>query len=177
MKQLYLVFAAVLAACNTTNSNPPNASVVAVKPLRAGVASYQTFAFGTANAPSTGFEVTPRSIEVQRKVTELVETTLEKRGYQRDANSPDLVVKISAGSGTLRHQDVGRQAQVTLQPRGYISIDVYDAELGTSVWHGSGQADIDPDKIDDALLARAVEEILEQFPGRGQSQQAMGSAN
>jgi hypothetical protein len=177
MKHLYLVFAAALAACNTTSSQPPNASVVAVKPLRSGFDSYQTFTFGTANAPSTGFEVTSRSIEVQRKVTELVDSTLAKRGYRRETNSPDLIVKISAGSGSQSHTDVGRQEKVTVQPRGFISIDVYDAALGTSVWHGSGQADIDPEVIDDALLARAVDGILEQFPGKDRKQQALGGEN
>jgi hypothetical protein len=51
-------------------------------------------------------------------------------------------------------------------PSGYIGVDAYDRTTGTGVWHGSGYAEVDPQKIDDALLARGVEKMLAGFPSR-----------
>jgi len=171
MKTISLTLVAALtAACSSTPAQPPRASVTTVGAQTASLDQAQTFGFGPANPPAAGFDVTPRALEVQRRLSALVESALEKRGLSHAADNPDLVVKVSAGSGAEDQKLAGRGNETETTPRGFISIDVYDAETGAGLWHGTGQADINPSTIDDALLASAVEGILARFPTRTESQ-------
>jgi hypothetical protein len=53
---------------------------------------------------------------------------------------------------------------------GFIGIDIYAGASGTQIWQGSAFAEIDPMAIDDALLRRGVDHMLEGFgPPRAES--------
>src|SRR5215471_7675399 len=101
MKWMTLVVVTAMTACSATLEKPPRASASSFGSSPAALAKYATFTFGVANQPAAGYDTTARSLEVQRRLTPLVRATLEKRGYHQTTDNPDLVIKISTGSGTL----------------------------------------------------------------------------
>jgi len=161
-----LALMSVMTACNATTAKPPHATASSVGSPQAAFHKYQTFTFAPANPPVTDYETTARSLEVQRRLTPLVQASLEKRGYAQSADSPDLLIKISSGSKTVSGEAATRGSATGQASRGFIGVDAYDRATGADVWHGSAVAEIDPARIDDALLARGVEGMLADFPVR-----------
>jgi hypothetical protein len=163
----WMILALVSAAVACSSSAPaPRAEASGVGATKTSFAGYKTFAFAPANPPSSGYEVTERSLEVQRRLTPLVQASLEKRGYTKTEQNPDLLIKITAGSGSLEQEKVQRGNPGEPAPSGFIGVDAYDRATGSGVWHGSGHAEVDPQKIDDTLLALGVEKMLAGFPRR-----------
>jgi len=164
MKWLNCLVMGALTACAT--SSQPYAEASGVGAGQAAFASYRTFAFAPANPPAAGYVVTERSLEVQRRLAPLVQASLEKRGYRKSEENPDLLIKITAGSGTKWGEKTQHGAPTEATPSGFIGVDAYDRTTGADVWHSSGHAEIDPRRIDDALLERGVEKMLDGFPSR-----------
>lgn len=153
--------------CSATSPEPKQASASGVGASRAEFKEYRTFSFAPASPPAGGYEVTPRSLDVRQRLTPLVREALEKRGYSEATGDADLIIKISAGGGEVPGDKTQRGNPEEPMPSGFIGIDAYDGRSGATVWHGSGQAEIDPRQpIDDALLARGVQRILAEFPAR-----------
>jgi hypothetical protein len=153
--------------CNATASQPPPASASGIGSPQSDFAAYKTFSLAPANPPADGYEVTPRSLEVQRRLAALVTAALEKRGYSEALQDADLLVKVSAGSGEATGDKTQRGNPEEPMPAGFIGIDAYDSRTGVTVWHGSGQAELkQQEPIEDALLERGVERILADFPVR-----------
>jgi hypothetical protein len=175
MKWMVLTLPCVLAACNATSSKPPRISASGFGSPRVDLARYQTFTFGPANPPEAGYQTTERSLEVQRRLTPLVETALEKRGYAPSSDKADLVIKISSGSEMPAREKGERDNSAPGTPRGFIGIDAYDRATGASIWHGTALAEIDPARIDEHLLAGGVERILADFPRRSSGQGPLGA--
>jgi Domain of unknown function (DUF4136) len=173
MKWMTLTFIGVLAACSSTTPEPRVASASGTGAPHANFQEYRTFSFAPANPPAEGYEVTPRSLEVQRRLTSLVKASLEKRGYVPAPSGADLLIKVSAGSGTLPGDKTQRGNPDEPTPSGFIGIDAYDGQSGATVWHGAGYAELMAEQpIDDALLASGVEKILMDFPARGRVETA-----
>lgn len=168
MKWMTLTLLAVATACSSTTATPPRATASGISSPRADFSKYQTFSFGPANPPALGYAVTERSLEVQRRLAQLVQASLQDRGYQQTAENADLVIKISTGSGTLPGDKVQRGNAAADATAGFIGVDAYDGASGAGVWHGSAFAEIDPAHIDDGLLSRGVQDMLAAFPARGQ---------
>lgn len=166
MKWMTLTLLAVVTACSSTASPPPRATASGIGSPRVDFAKYQTFSFGPANPPALGYQITERSLEVQRRLALLVDAKLRERGYQQTAENADLVIKISTGSGTLPGDKVQRGNAAADASAGFIGIDAYDRASGAGIWHGSAFAEIDPAHIDDRLLSRGVEDMLAAFPAR-----------
>lgn len=153
--------------CSTVAPEPRHAEASSVGAPQKDFASYQTFAFAPANAPADGYEITPRSLDVQRRLAALVRTSLEKRGYSEAAQDADLLVKVSTGAGEVEGAKTQRGNPDEPTASGFIGIDAYDSRTGVTVWHGSGQAELKQEQpIEDALLASGVERILADFPVR-----------
>jgi hypothetical protein len=167
MKWTILALLSLAAACNATNQPPPRASASGFGSPQADLTKYQTFTFEAANPPLAGFKTTQRSLEVERRLAMLVQASLEKRGYAASPDNADLLIKISAGSGTLPGDKVQR-GNPPDKPGGFIGIDAYDRATGVVVWHGVGVAEIDPERIDDQLLQQGVERIFADLPRRQQ---------
>jgi hypothetical protein len=165
MKWMNLALLSCVTACSAA-SPPPRAKASGVGAMKTSFAHYATFAFAPANPPSDGYEVSQRSLEVQRRLTPLVQASLEKRGYVKADEAPDLLIKVTAGSGSLAGEKVQRGNPAQPTSAGFIGVDAYDRATGTGVWHGSGYAEVDPQRIDDSLLAIGVEKMLVGFPGR-----------
>lgn len=169
MKWITLALVGAVIGCGSASPEPRAASASASGASQAKFSEYRTFSFAPANPPAAGYEVTQRSLEVQQRLAALVKASLEKRGYAQAADSADLLIKISAGSGELPGDKTQRGNPDEPTPSGFIGVDAYDGHSGATVWHGSGHADLKPDEpIDDALLARGVERILMDFPARSQ---------
>ena len=160
-----------LIACAAAEPPPNYATASRVAAPDISFASYHTFAFGIAEAPHPGYEVTERSLEVQRRLQLAVKAALERRGLTETTGHADLVVQLSTGSGSgfwLRpsagDSELNRTGQGEPAPAlGFIGINIYSGAAGTQVWQGSAFAEVDPMKIDDALLARGVEHMLQGF--------------
>lgn len=173
MKWITFVLVGALVACGSNTPEPRAASASSTGAPPAHFASYRTFSFAPANPPAAGYEVTPRSLEVQQRLASLVKASLEKRGYAQASTDADLLIKISAGSGALEGDKTQRGTPDEPTPSGFIGIDAYDGRSGATVWHGSGQAELRPEQpVDDALLASGVEKILMSFPARSQVETA-----
>ncbi len=166
MKLLMLALIGVTTACSASTSNQQHASASGIGSPRADFKKYQTFSFGPANQPASGYTTTERSLEVQRKLASLVDASLKQRGYQATPEKADLVIKVSTGSGSLPGDKVQRGNSAASVPAGFIGIDAYDSQTGASIWHGSAFAEVDEARIDEQLLARGVKEMLASFPAR-----------
>jgi spore coat protein U-like protein len=148
-----------LAGCATATTPPPeHATASAVAASNVSFSNYHTFEFGTAAAPRQGYEVTQRSLDVQQRLRSAVKRALEARGLKEVTGKPDVTVKLAAGSGSgeSTYRDVGPAL-------GFIGIDIFAVSSGNQVWQGTAFAEIDPTKIDDALLLRGVERMLQGF--------------
>lgn len=173
MKWITLALLGAAIGCGATSPEPRAASASGTGAPQEKFADYRTFSFAPANPPAGGYEVTPRSLEVQQRLAPLVKASLEKRGYAQAASGADLLIKISAGTGELPGDKTQRGNPDEPTPSGFIGIDAYDGRSGATVWHGSGQAELKPEQpIDDALLKSGVERILMDFPARSQLETA-----
>jgi hypothetical protein len=164
MKWIGVALLGTATSCSTA-AVPSKTTATSIASPRTEVARYRTFSFGLADQPKTGYEVTPRSLEVQRRLRPVVLDALLDRGYVEDPNQSDFIVKLAAGTGELANPAAERAVPTGLA-RGFIGIDVYDASTGTEVWKGSAFAEIDPEKIDDSLLKMGVSHMLADFPFR-----------
>jgi len=163
-----------LVACGAPTPPPNYALASHVSAPDAELGNHRTFAFGLAEQPPAGYEVTPRSLEVQRRLRAAVKSALEERGLTEAGDHPELVVKLASGSSSgygLRPPNTGSElvpnAETGPTPAlGFIGIDIYLSASGNEIWKGSAFAEVDPMMIDDALLRRGVDHMLEGFGAR-----------
>jgi hypothetical protein len=158
-------------------------SIHAATNPKATFGQYRTFSFGPAEGPPGGYEMSPRSAEVQQRLHPVIAAELSARGYSLASGKSDLLIlygsgrrKVSArGTAQPEYKQFVNYDESSVSPawtpddenadfvEGSLVIDAFDA-TGRKVWHGASQAKIDPDHIDDALLRRAVEDLLARFP-------------
>ena len=134
---------------------------------------YRTFGFDSlASAPSR-YVPSARSAEVRSRVRQQASKLLEAKGYVVAVDSKaDLVIRVAAGR---REQEISHPHPA---PRwleedeeedfveGAFVIDAFDAATDELVWHGSARAEVDPNRIDDERLRRAVTSVMASFPSR-----------
>lgn len=152
----------------------------------ASFATYRTFSFGPTEGPPGGYQVSPRSAEVQRRLQPLVAAALTEKGYSLASGKADFYIKYGSGRRTVpvkvgndepRYKEFVNYDESAVSPgwsaddetadfvEGSLVIDGFDGATGGKVWHGASQAKIDPDHLDDGLLKRSVEALLASFPG------------
>lgn len=163
-RTIALLVSTLTACCATAAPPPPRGAAKAVAAPHAPFAQYRTFSFGLAEPPKPGYEVTPQSLEVQRRLRPLVEAELKQRGYAASDANGDLIVRLLGGTGAASTKQPAERAIETGLARGFIGLDIYDGATGAQVWQGSAFAEIDPDKIDDSLLKLGVTHMLADFP-------------
>jgi hypothetical protein len=135
---------------------------------------YQTFSFGSSEAPPNGYNGFPRSTEVERRAEPVIAAALEKRGYvpaPASAGKGDLVILFGSGLRTVVDHEVSEVGQDWLPDdergdfvEGSLVVDAFDGRKGLRVWHGASRAEINPAHIDDALLEKTVSDLLQTFP-------------
>jgi len=164
MKWMMILTLLIVTAACASSAPPRRSSAVGLRSTQADFGRYQTFGFGSANPPAAGCEISDRSIAVHTTLAPLVRSMLEARGYTLHTDRPDLVIKISAGSGAMAVE--GTPGVMLATPVGLMGVVSYDGQTGAYVWHGSAIAEVDREQIDDGLLARGLESMLIDFPAR-----------
>ena len=167
MKLIGLALLGTLTACATTSS--PTVLVHTDSSPVASFATYRTFGFGLAGGPPAPFRESARSFAVYRRLRSLVVAELVRKGYveQPGPANPDFVVTFASGYTTedFSMGEVplfGGQVEI-----GAIAIDAFDASSAAHVWHGTGETEVSPEKINDQLLQDGVHRVLGSFPVRG----------
>ncbi|MEI9938583.1 MAG: DUF4136 domain-containing protein [Pseudomonadota bacterium] len=160
-KTIVVAIAVAMSACAARTQNGTASSVAASS---AAFDQYATFSFGFSDPPEPGYQVTTRSLEVQRRLRGIVKSRLERAGYVESPQSSDFVVKLATGmvAPTKPNRDVERSEPTPAL--GYIGVHLYDAQTASMILQGSAVAEIDPAHIDDALLERGVEHMLSGLP-------------
>jgi hypothetical protein len=158
----------VLFACGPATS-PPGAqrTIEVASATNTPLPTFRTYRFGFAEQPPAGFQISSRALDVEQKMRDLVAAVLQRKGFEQVDAKSDFVVRLSAG--TLR-EEVSKVAPDGVESehvlRGEIVINAYDSNKETQLWHGAATAVINPDRINDARLQTAVEQIMSSFPPR-----------
>lgn len=160
---------AAIGACSPVRSH---SAALATAPFP----QYRTFSFGTDEASPAGFKSTPRTAEVERRMVPVITAVLQEKGYAaaEAGKKGDVVIACASGarkgikrpasSSTHGAADGLSDDEEDDFVEGAIVIDMFDGTNDGQVWHGAARAQVDPDKIDDELLQRAVREVLAPFP-------------
>jgi hypothetical protein len=167
MKTIALL-ALLATACYSTRGSGP--AVESVASVNAPLGEYRTFSFGLTDSPPTSYESSPRSLEVERRVRDMIGAALREKGYVEDDTHANFVVGFGTGTqqqldtGGVHEGSTGSSDGVSL---GKIEVDIFDVSTKAEVWRGSAVSLIDLTKdIDNRLLERAVEGVLASFPTR-----------
>ncbi|MGA2450500.1 MAG: DUF4136 domain-containing protein [Polyangiaceae bacterium] len=156
-------------ACYPDGSGPPIQTAVSAV---AQMPPYDTFSLGWTASPPAGYEASPRTLEVDGRLRELVRSALRQKGYVEDDDHPSFLVRPGAGLKPVKQDQEaeadarGARPRDTLRFEG-INVIIYDAATKIEVWQGSARALIDlTDEIDNSLLHREVQDALAAFPPR-----------
>jgi hypothetical protein len=171
----FAIAAAAVTGCQATTSSG-SSRIRAISAEGSAFAPYRTFGFSPAGAPPFPYQVSARSFEVERRVRNLVATTLLRKGYIQAGTTPDFLVRLSSGMveedkllpGGAGAYGGGKESVTS----GEIGIDAFDGSTAQQVWHGTAQAEIDPERINELAIRSAVDQVLVAFPARsGASEQ------
>jgi hypothetical protein len=172
MKSIAIILAATMAACQATTASVPGTSHVQTTSAEAAAfAPFRTFGFRLAEQPPSPYELSARSFEVERRVHEQVTEELVRKGYTETGADADVLIRISSGtvSGD-KTEPVTTSGGTENDPQritvGEVVVDAFDRGTGQQVWHGTAQAEINPQRINEAALQATVQRMLAPFPTR-----------
>ncbi len=100
---------------------------------------------------------------------DLVATALAHKGYREAGTSPDFLVRLSSGTlevdatHTYDGMSTGENDSLVL---GEMVVDAFDGSTAQQVWHGTAQAEIDPQRINERAIGAAIQQMLAPFPAR-----------
>ncbi len=132
---------------------------------------YHTFSIGAAEAPPAGYQDSPSTQEIRRRIVPLVEAALVRRGYVEVPASGDLTIRLGAGrrrvviheaSGVATNWQPDDEDSDVLQ--GAIIVDALDGPSGHQVWHGADRVERDHGVVDEKQLERSVTNLIGRFP-------------
>jgi hypothetical protein len=150
--------------CLAAAPDPPPNTVATAAPS-SNIASHRTFAFGLTEMPPAGFNSSPRTFEVQRRVRDLIVAALVQKGYVEDPNNGEILLRF--GASNARTPSVEAEVSQTAPGDwGRLQIDAYDAATKLQVWSTVVVTQIDPQRIDDRVVSDAVQQALSSFPAR-----------
>jgi Domain of unknown function (DUF4136) len=138
--------------------------------LTAPFGKYHTFSFAAPEGAPEGYQLSPRSAEVQRRLRPLLVAALQEKGYTLAAGKGDFVVAYGSGrrDRVIRHPERSYdwldEDEEDDFIEGSIVLDVFDGANDGQVWHGASRAGINPDRIDEAQLGRTVRMLLANYP-------------
>jgi len=170
MKTIALALIGTLTvACTPAFKSGPAVQTVAA--ASAPLAQYRTFSFGLTEDPPAGYQVSPRSLEVEHRMRDLVGSALEHKGYVEVTAKPDFLVRFAAGTVRIDPGPVTEEnTDVTPYTLRQIDIDIYDASTKTEVWQGAATSKVAINKyVDKSLLQRDVQAALASLPVRSAS--------
>jgi hypothetical protein len=183
MKAIAVVlFAGMVTACGAAASSSGR-SVQSETAANAPFTQYHTFAFRLAGAPPPPFHVSARSFEVENRMRPLIVAELQGKGYVETTGDakPDFLVRFASGYNQEAGPSQGEPGGSVPAPKdidkGQLVIDVFDASTEAQVWHGTAEAIVNPDKIDDQRLQAGVKQVLVSFPARSADGSQLGAAS
>jgi hypothetical protein len=169
--QAVVFFAVAVAAFSSSGCTRDTVNVHSAANPGARFYEYRTFSFGPAEGPPVGYQASPASREVQRRVVPLVAAVLVERGYSPASGKGDIFIMCGSGRRNAVVHDANDVSNTWLPDdedadfvEGSLVIDAFDGATGVRVWHGASQAQIDPDHVDEGLLRRSVGKLLAAFP-------------
>jgi hypothetical protein len=156
------------SACQATTSEVAVQTVMAPE---VPFTHYRTFAFGFADDPPAGSQLSPGSLDVENRLRGLVARALARKGYVEGAGKTDFVVRL--GAGTSEGPDVSLERCSVddydcvgrIVQRLSVAIDMYDATTGAHVWHGATLISLAGPRSDDKVLDSIVLKAFAEFPG------------
>jgi hypothetical protein len=171
MKTIALALVSSLAAACYAANDREFPVRTAISP-DAPIARYRAFSFGWTEGPPTGHQTSSRTLAVERRMRNLIESALQQRGYVEDNAHPNFVVRFGAGVEHVRSRgfeeiDVMRSDDDDYVDFQEIELDMFDASTKTAIWRSSAVSQVDLTKaIDEGLLQHDVERLLASFPAR-----------
>ncbi len=165
-----ILFCVSLAACGM-----PSPTVETTSASVASFEPYRTFSFQLAHAAPGGFEVSPRTVDVQNRLTAIVGKALTDKGYVSVPEHGDLIIVVAAGEGTSeqtrqlsrRAAAVAGDSEETIEvPEGSLVIEAFDPKRHERVWRSAATGEVKTSGIDEARLNDVVGTMLAQFPAR-----------
>ncbi len=164
MRYLAIISLFALAACTGPSVR------TAVSPT-ASFDGYHTFSMGPPEGAPRGFQTSPQSAEVQRRLQPLIAVALVQRGYTEAAATGDLVILFGSGRRQVSIHETSGIGDGWLPAdenadylQGSVVIDAVDGSSGAVVWHGRSRVDVAPDRIDEEVLQRSVQALIAAFP-------------
>jgi len=149
-------------ACHTAAANGPEIATVTAP--NGDIARHRSFSFGLTKAAPTGFEDSPRTFEVDRRVRELITEALTQKGYVETRDQGDILIRFGAGDHEVIHGD--QVLDQTQHDFGRLDIDAYDAATKLELWRAVAVVEINPKRIDDVAVTRSVRGAMATFPAR-----------
>jgi hypothetical protein len=163
-----IVFCALVAACGM-----PSPTVETTSASVASFQQYRTFSFQLPHAAPGGFDVSPRTIDVQNRLTAVVGKALTDKGYVSVPDHGDLIIVVAAGEATKEEtrQLTRRAAAVagdrdeTIEvPEGSLVIEAFDPTKHERVWRSAATGEVRSEGIDETRLNSVVGTMLASFP-------------
>jgi hypothetical protein len=134
---------------------------------------YRTFSLGPVEGPPRGYQTSGRSADIDRRLQPILAAGLVQRGYVQasDPAKADFFIMFGSGRRVVSERETSAVAQAWSPDdenadfvRGSLVIDAFDTTTRGRVWHGVARADLDPGRMDDALLTRAISDMFASFP-------------
>ncbi len=133
----------------------------------------KTYAIGSSEQAPARYKSSPKAQEAVRHMAPLLEAALRAKGYEpaKSVADADLVWMYAVGrrevqkAPTMSNRESGDSLSEPTEEfeEGAVIIDALDKN-GVQAWHGFGKAEVDPKSVDDALLKKAIDQILARFP-------------
>jgi hypothetical protein len=151
-------------ACQAAAASGP--AVATATAPNGDIPQHRTFSFGLAEAAPAGYEDSARTFEVERRMRGLIAAALIQKGYVEEPDKGELLIRFGVGNAHMIGQDVevGNQRAYDL---GRLDVDAFDAATKVQLWRAVAVTEIDPKRIDDRILARAVQGAFATFPAYG----------
>ena len=186
MRPLVVLFvsAALASAPFVTACGSAVNSHVSVLPT-APFARYRTFSFESGEGAPGGYKTSAASAGIQSRMKPLITAALEKKGYSQAPGKGDFVIRFGSGrrdASVERHEPSPHLSSFMEEDEtqdfveGALVIDAFDGSNDGQIWHGSARTEINPGHVDDALLAKSVDEVLAKFPAAAGGASASGAA-
>jgi Domain of unknown function (DUF4136) len=172
MRSLTSLFFSISLACSAVVvSCRPSVHAHSASLPTAPFASYHTFSFDAAEGAPGGYTTSPSSADIQNKMKPLIASALQNKGYSLSTTKGDFVVRYGSGRRNAKADHVRDSYNLSLEEdeptdfvEGALVIDAFDGSNDGQIWHGSARTEINPDKVDDSLLAKSVDDVIAKFP-------------
>jgi hypothetical protein len=152
-----------VVACHAAAASGPEVATATAP--NGDIPRHRTFSFDLTEAAPQGYEDSARTFEVERRMRGLIAAGLTQKGYVEDPDKAEILIRFGVGNAHVAAEDTGIGSQRAYD-LGRLDIDAYDAATKVQLWRAVAVTEIDPKRIDDRIVAGAVQGALARFPAR-----------